>query len=82
MVPSLALVTQGREGECRICLNIEKAPTLRSFMLLAEREGFEPSVPFPARLFSRQVPSTTRAPLHVLVMNIQRSNGFVVAVRA
>ena len=29
---------------------------------LAEGEGFEPSVPLPARRFSRPLPSTTRSP--------------------
>ena len=33
--------------------------------LLAEREGFEPSVPFRVHLFSRQASSTTPAPLHI-----------------
>jgi hypothetical protein len=32
---------------------------------LAEREGFEPSEPLPAHLFSRQANSTTLAPLLV-----------------
>jgi hypothetical protein len=30
---------------------------------MAEREGFEPSVPLPAHRFSRAAPSTTRSPL-------------------
>ena len=34
--------------------------------LLAEREGFEPPVPFRARRFSRPEPSTTRPPLRGL----------------
>ena len=34
---------------------------------LAEREGFEPSVPLPAHLFSRQANSTTLAPLQLTV---------------
>jgi site-specific DNA recombinase len=34
-------------------------------LFLAEREGFEPSVPFPARRFSRPLPSTTRSPLRI-----------------
>jgi hypothetical protein len=33
---------------------------------LAEREGFEPPVPFRVRRFSRPEPSTTRPPLRVL----------------
>ena len=35
-------------------------------MLLAEREGFEPSVPLPVRQISNLVPSTTRPPLRSL----------------
>ena len=31
--------------------------------MLAERVGFEPTVPLPARQFSRLLPSTTRSPL-------------------
>ena len=38
----------------------------KSFVL-AEREGFEPSVPVKAHLFSRQASSTTPAPLRTLV---------------
>jgi site-specific DNA recombinase len=34
---------------------------------LAEKEGFEPSVRFTARRFSRPVPSTTRSPLHIFL---------------
>ncbi len=37
-------------------------------MIVAEREGFEPSVPLLARRFSRPVPSTTRSPLHAHVI--------------
>jgi hypothetical protein len=33
---------------------------------LAEREGFEPPVPFRVRRFSRPEPSTTRPPLRLL----------------
>ena len=33
--------------------------------LLAERVGFEPTVPLPARRFSRPFPSTTRTSLHL-----------------
>ena len=40
--------------------------------LLAEREGFEPSVRFTARRFSRPVPSTTRPPLHIVLLYIIR----------
>ena len=32
---------------------------------MAEREGFEPSVPLPAHCFSRAAPSTTRSPLRL-----------------
>ena len=48
-----------------LSLQEEKRPDVKRLVasLLAEREGFEPSVPFLTRLFSRQVPSTTRAPL-------------------
>jgi site-specific DNA recombinase len=46
-----------KEKAARLGDNFEKS------FVLAEREGFEPSVPLPARLFSRQVPSTTRPPL-------------------
>ena|GEM_PF-3555345 len=35
--------------------------------LLAEEEGFEPSVPFPVRQFSRLLPSTTRSPFPVTI---------------
>ena len=35
---------------------------------LAEREGFEPSVPLPIRRFSRPFPSTTRTPLRSLLL--------------
>ena len=34
---------------------------------MAEREGFEPPVPFRARRFSRPEPSTTRPPLRMQV---------------
>ena len=34
---------------------------------LAEREGFEPPVPFRVQWFSRPPPSTTRPPLHLLI---------------
>ena len=34
--------------------------------VLAEGEGFEPSVRFTARRFSRPVPSTTRSPFHTI----------------
>jgi hypothetical protein len=39
------------------------SPSLR-ITSLAEREGFEPSVPLPVRQISNLVPSTTRPPLH------------------
>ena len=34
--------------------------------VLAEGEGFEPSVRFTARRFSRPVPSTTRSPFRTI----------------
>jgi hypothetical protein len=40
-----------------------KRPTRGRFVLLAEREGFEPSVVLPLRLISSQVHSTTLPPL-------------------
>ena len=49
-----------KEKAARLGDNFEKS------FVLAERVGFEPTVPLPARLFSRQVPSTTRAPLQIL----------------
>jgi hypothetical protein len=36
---------------------------------LAEREGFEPPIPFRVCRFSRPVPSTARPPLRVRVVN-------------
>jgi hypothetical protein len=38
----------------------KKSPHLGSF---AEREGFEPSVPFPVRQFSKLILSASQAPL-------------------
>ena len=43
----------------------------RSF--LAEREGFEPSLPFPVNQFSRLTHSTALPPLQVLRHNIKRT---------
>jgi hypothetical protein len=37
---------------------------------MAEREGFEPSVPLPVRQISNLVPSTTRPPLRVIKSRI------------
>ena len=39
-------------------------------LLLAEREGFEPSVRLPAHLISNQAPSATRSPLQVKIVLI------------
>src|SRR5690606_34839581 len=41
----------------------DKTSPKRTRFVLAEREGFEPSVPSLARRFSRPFPSTARAPL-------------------
>ena len=41
--------------------------------ILAEGEGFEPSVRFTARRFSRPVPSTTRSPFQKSVHIIPHS---------
>ena len=48
--------------ECTFHSNL-KTPHKSGVHKLAEREGFEPSVPLPARRFSRPFPSTTRTPL-------------------
>jgi hypothetical protein len=41
---------------------------MASFFVVAEREGFEPSMPFLAYNLSRIAVSTTRTPLQVLVI--------------
>jgi hypothetical protein len=43
---------------------------------MAERVGFEPTVPFPAQLFSRQSPSSTRSPLLKLANFVAERVGF------
>src|ERR1700741_1872315 len=43
-----------------------------TLFFLAEGEGFEPSVPLPARQFSRLFPSTTRTPFQ----NLAEREGF------
>jgi hypothetical protein len=56
---------RGRRFAChRICealISIKKKPTDNTQIFLAEDEGFEPSVPLLAHLFSRQAHSTTLA---------------------
>src|SRR2546427_10186873 len=46
-----------------------------SFGLLAEREGFEPSVQFPVHTLSKRAPSTTRTSLRVCRINRLRASG-------
>ena len=63
-----------RCGDCRHAIpfespiissiNILHSPRIMGRQRMAEREGFEPSVPLPAHCFSRAAPSTTRTPLH------------------
>ena len=43
---------------------------------LAEGEGFEPSVRFTARRFSRPVPSTTRSPFRTISEFLAEEGGF------
>ena len=40
--------------------------------LLAEREGFEPSIRFPAYTLSKRAPSATRPPLHKVRRNLAK----------
>ncbi len=42
---------------------------LLGLQLLAEKEGFEPSVQFPVRMFSKHVLSATQASLRLLFLN-------------
>ena len=39
-----------------------------NILLMAERVGFEPTVPLPVRRFSRPLPSTTRPPLRIAMI--------------
>jgi hypothetical protein len=52
-----------KNGHNSRVLRKAKAKIICSPDCMAEREGFEPPVPFRARRFSRPVPSTTRPPL-------------------
>jgi hypothetical protein len=47
------------------------------FCKLAEREGFEPSVPFPVRMFSKHVLSATQAPLLLLTKECKCKDVYV-----
>ena len=40
----------------------------RASLILAERTGFEPAVPLLAHTLSKRAPSTTRPPLHTLLI--------------
>ena len=56
---------------CHLRLNsgageVSPAHNLLKTKVMAEREGFEPPVPFRVRRFSRPEPSTTRPPLRLL----------------
>ncbi len=44
------------------------------FKLMAEREGFEPSIWFPIYTRSRRAPSTTRPPLQKFALYPERNN--------
>ena len=46
----------------------KNGPIRGRFHVLAERVGFEPTVPLPVRLISSQVHSTTLPPLRVLAV--------------
>ena len=54
---------------CRISKRAEE-----DYKGMAEREGFEPPVPFRVRRFSRPEPSTTRPPLRLRTLLGYRSN--------
>jgi hypothetical protein len=68
-VRSLQSALSGNNREIRalfVYFGGKRAGFLCTSDCVAEREGFEPPVPFRARRFSRPEPSTTRPPLRLL----------------
>src|SRR5438445_12278116 len=61
--PRIRLSRSGR-GNFLVRPRQTKSPKHARTFSLAEGVGFEPTVPLPARRFSRPFPSTTRTPFH------------------
>ena len=45
-----------------------------TYIVMAERVGFEPTVGFPRHTLSKRAPSTTRTPLHRMKLNQTSTN--------
>jgi hypothetical protein len=52
---------------------IQKNPLRSGFFYMAEREGFEPSIPIKVYSLSRGAPSATRPPLQILFSTLALS---------
>ncbi len=55
-------------------LSLERMLRFRNKAMMAEREGFEPSIWFPIYTRSRRAPSTTRPPLQICALYPERNN--------
>ncbi len=63
----------GSPGRCRrLDSHLSNA---RELGLLAERVGFEPTVPFPVHTISSRAPSTARSPLQIVVGGLRPAAG-------
>ena len=65
----------GGEGGMVALPAVARRPSRAHCQTVAEREGFEPSVEFPLRRFSKPVPSASRPPLRVGMFRPTTSRG-------